>query len=316
MVGLDDLPEHVLAQIFNHLPSVPELDYFTRTSPHTYRCLNGHLYRFALLTEFRVAPKFRLLPVWAIEEGRVSTFRQCVDVGLSPSCVVESGNMSLLMLAVRFAQVEMADILLAKGANVAHTDADGWTALHHLRNLREPTVEAVLAGLLVGRGADINARDRFGYRPVDYWQFWQNADGKRSVRAKKAARRIVGYGDNPVAENTFSNDNSASGAIVVSDDEDSNESSNSAISAERMDGAEKTMVNDHGNTPEIPDDPEGVLAAATQKGEAAETVAVSDNGDDWHAANRRRGPPPEEEFPGGRPMTGGPESLASYNPVI
>jgi len=182
MVSLNDLPEKVLVQIFENLPSVPELDYFTRTNHHTHKNLNTHLYKFVLETEFRVTPMYRLLAVWAIEEGRTGTFFQCLDAGLDPSGLAECGQMSLLMLAIRHSQVEIAEALLATGADAAHTDCDGWTALHHLSNVQDDAVMAALSKPLNLAGANPELRDRFGWRAADYLLMWEQERERENRR--------------------------------------------------------------------------------------------------------------------------------------
>ncbi len=61
--------------------------------------------------------------------------------------------------------VEPVGALLAKGADVALSDRDGLTALHHAAR-SDYNVE--IAAILLGHRADIDARDGSGKTPLDY----------------------------------------------------------------------------------------------------------------------------------------------------
>jgi len=71
-----------------------------------------------------------------------------------------------LMHACARKQLEVAKLLLERGADVNARDMDGKTALHFTAAEGR---SADTVRLLLEHGADVNAVDRFGFTPADYW---------------------------------------------------------------------------------------------------------------------------------------------------
>ena len=66
--------------------------------------------------------------------------------------------------AHRYGHTATADALIARGADLAATDIDGWTPLHHAARYGD----SATADALIARGAPLNAKDKSGLTPLNH----------------------------------------------------------------------------------------------------------------------------------------------------
>lgn len=99
---------------------------------------------------------------WAVEtaavENRISILRLLLRHGADPNARAryEPGNIPLLAIASKYRRVEPVSVLLESGADVNAVDTHGESAL--IRAAMERDNAAVIT-LLLGRGANVNARE-------------------------------------------------------------------------------------------------------------------------------------------------------------
>lgn len=97
----------------------------------------------------------------AIEQGDTKTIRHYLDLGISANTRVN--NQNLLHLA---GSKEMAELLIAKGADIKAKDALGFTPLH----FAAASDRIEVAQTLIAKGVDINAQSELSF---DMWTpFW------------------------------------------------------------------------------------------------------------------------------------------------
>uniref|UniRef100_A0A0G4HPV0 Uncharacterized protein n=1 Tax=Chromera velia CCMP2878 TaxID=1169474 RepID=A0A0G4HPV0_9ALVE len=104
-------------------------------------------------------------------EDRISLVRFVLSHGGSGllNCHRLMDKKAPLSVAISVGNWPAARLLMAQGADVQATDAEGCTALHVLSRLGEASpVSSVVNFLtdLVGAGADVNARNHIGYTPL------------------------------------------------------------------------------------------------------------------------------------------------------
>ncbi|MDQ8023352.1 MAG: ankyrin repeat domain-containing protein [Moraxellaceae bacterium] len=98
--------------------------------------------------------------------GKVELAARMMDAGLDPDWTMFKGGATALMMAANAGELEAVQLLLARGANANYRNEKGLTALHmalHKPSLRVhgPVIQALLAA-----GADANAVDGEGQRPL------------------------------------------------------------------------------------------------------------------------------------------------------
>jgi ankyrin repeat protein len=76
----------------------------------------------------------------------------------------DAEGMTLLHHAARTSDVNVAEELISRGANVRARDSNGWTPLH----MAACGGSIVMARLLLARGADPLARDKYGNSPLGF----------------------------------------------------------------------------------------------------------------------------------------------------
>jgi uncharacterized protein len=91
-----------------------------------------------------------------------AALRQAIAAGANPNEICQISGMAFpaLPLVVGIDQVELAQFLIEKGADVNAKDSDGNTALHHL-GTSEPLLK-----LLLRKGANVNAQNNSGIAPI------------------------------------------------------------------------------------------------------------------------------------------------------
>jgi len=99
----------------------------------------------------------------AAEEGNIEAVKQHLDVGVNVNAKQGIPKWTPLHLASLFNRREVAELLIAKGADVNAKDEYRGAPLHlaSLHGCKE------VAKLLIAKGADVNAKDDEGSTPVD-----------------------------------------------------------------------------------------------------------------------------------------------------
>lgn len=98
--------------------------------------------------------------------GKLALVQAMLDAGLAPDWTLFEGHATALMQAARAGELDMVELLLARGAKVTHSTEKGLTALHMA--LFKPSARRhgpVIARLLSG-GANPDAADDAGQRPL------------------------------------------------------------------------------------------------------------------------------------------------------
>ena len=98
----------------------------------------------------------------AAEEGNIEAVKQHLAAGTDVNTKTANGWTPLLM-AISWAQKEIAELLIAEGANVNAKNDDGETPLHYAAFVGQKEI----AELLIAKGADVNAKGDDGNTPLD-----------------------------------------------------------------------------------------------------------------------------------------------------
>ncbi|MFB8787332.1 MAG: ankyrin repeat domain-containing protein [Potamolinea sp.] len=93
----------------------------------------------------------------AIGKGDVNTVRNYLEEGFDANSKIPGST--LLLLALRNNEQEVAQLLIAKGADVNAKNKNGETPLHLARSQE-------MAQLLIAKGADVNAKNKNGETPL------------------------------------------------------------------------------------------------------------------------------------------------------
>lgn len=99
----------------------------------------------------------------------VDTLKTLLDGGANPNLL--DGLFHPLDYAAMNGRAKVADLLIAYGANIdANDNFFGETPLHLaiFANTEVPVIHLEVARLLIDRGADVNAKDKYGQTPMDY----------------------------------------------------------------------------------------------------------------------------------------------------
>jgi ankyrin repeat protein len=99
----------------------------------------------------------------AVEKGNIEAVKQHLTAGTDVNLKDEDGELTPLQMAAGEGQKEIAELLIAKGADVNAMTADGLTAL--FAAILGPHKE--IAELLIAKGADVNARGFLGMTPLN-----------------------------------------------------------------------------------------------------------------------------------------------------
>jgi ankyrin repeat protein len=123
------------------------------------------------------------------EEGDVEGVRRMLDAG-TPVDSIDNGrfNVTPLQVAARGGHLELVELLLARGANVNHSDHDDFSPVTSAARAGRWAVVKVLAE----HGGDFHKRDGHGKSGHDYLR---RCRGKRNRAAIAAA--LAGPGSAP-----------------------------------------------------------------------------------------------------------------------
>ena len=97
-----------------------------------------------------------------------------------------------LMLAVKYKQIELVQLLLEKGADVHARDAEGSTAFHYL-DPKEEAKNPTLVHLLIAAGGDIDKKNHRGYTPLYTMLDRYERAGAVAALLRHGASREFGY---------------------------------------------------------------------------------------------------------------------------
>jgi len=104
------------------------------------------------------------LLIRALESEDPSYVQAVLDAAREPNAPLGEDGATPLALAARIGEAELAQSLLARGADPAHTDAEGWTALHWaVHEKREAAVRVLLDH---DGAAGVNTPDAAGTTPL------------------------------------------------------------------------------------------------------------------------------------------------------
>ncbi|ATB47584.1 ankyrin repeat domain-containing protein [Corallococcus macrosporus] len=98
--------------------------------------------------------------------GNLELVKRMLDAGLDPDWTMFKGTPTALMLAARSGELEVVDLLLARHAKVNHRADKGLTALHMALFKPSARVHGPIVRSLLAAGADPNAPDDEGQRPL------------------------------------------------------------------------------------------------------------------------------------------------------
>lgn len=98
--------------------------------------------------------------------GNVALVTRMLDAGLAPDWTMADGGATALMLAARSGERETVDLLLARGADANHRNAQGLTALHMTLFKPSARLHGPVVASLLAAGADPDAVDGEGQRPL------------------------------------------------------------------------------------------------------------------------------------------------------
>jgi ankyrin repeat protein len=104
------------------------------------------------------------LLVQALENEDPSYVQAVLDAGRDPNAPLGEDGATPLLLAARIGETSLVESLLARGADPARTDAEGWTALHWaVHENREAVVRVLLDH---DTAAGVNTPDAAGTTPL------------------------------------------------------------------------------------------------------------------------------------------------------
>ena len=100
----------------------------------------------------------------AVMVGNIDWVIKHLEAGADVNAKNERDGRTLLHYAARNGDKEIAEILIAEGADVNAKNDNGQTSLHFaaIGGYME------IAKLLINNGADVNAKDRYGKTPLDW----------------------------------------------------------------------------------------------------------------------------------------------------
>ncbi|MES2581739.1 MAG: ankyrin repeat domain-containing protein [Pseudomonadota bacterium] len=98
--------------------------------------------------------------------GKLALAQAMLDAGLDPDWTLFDGHATALMQAARAGELEMLELLLARGAKVTQTTEKGLTALHMALFKPSARRHAPVVERLLRAGANPDAADDTGQRPL------------------------------------------------------------------------------------------------------------------------------------------------------
>ena len=124
----------------------------------------------------------------AASEGNIEAVKQHLDAGTDVNAKQREDGATPLLIAAVAGQKEIAELLIADGADVNAKDDVGQTPLYF-------AADKEVVELLIAKGADVNAKDNFGGTPLDFairFDHTEIADLLRKHGGKESELKAIG----------------------------------------------------------------------------------------------------------------------------
>ncbi|CAK9019208.1 Ankyrin-3 (ANK-3) (Ankyrin-G) [Durusdinium trenchii] len=110
-----------------------------------------------------------------------------IESGANPNLSDPKNEWTPLIFACRQGAMDIAELLIGKGADLDHVDKESWTALMYTCRAKQP----VLSQLLIEEGADLNIQDKDGWTALMHALLYDQLDTAKLMIDKGADVNIT-----------------------------------------------------------------------------------------------------------------------------